>query len=144
MKKKESVKKEKLLEQRAEDAFQIWPVLVWAAKNQQTMTYKDLYNLTGIEWNAHKSGRRMARSLDIIYRYCEDNLKCHLTVLVVDQTTGRPGGENFAPEGGYDKARQKVFTSAQKKGDSLKSPKLKELKVFIKIWNKKNEKNFGS
>ena len=144
MKKKKPVKKDILLDQRAEDAFQIWPVLVWAAKNQQTMTYKDLYNLTGIDWNAHKSGRRMARSLDIIYRYCEDNIKRHLTVLVVDQTTGKPGGDNFAPKDGYDKTRQKVFTFAQENEDSLKNPGLEELKIFIKKWNKKNEKNFGS
>ena len=130
---------QRLLQNRLDDAFQFWPVLVWAAKNQQTMTYKDLYELTGVHWH---EGNKMSRSLDIIYRYCEENLNCYLTVLVVTQGTGKPGGRSFVPDNAVDKARQDVFALAKGKDKKtvLTNPGLVNLQQFIEEWN---EKYFG-
>ena len=129
--------KRKLIMKRAEDALQIWPVLVWAARNQQTMTYKDLSELTDIDWNAHTDGGRMSKSLEIIYRYCETELNCFLTVLIVGQKSGTPGTGLSVADDDFDKARQKIFGLSRKKG-FLRSPGLEKLKQFIIRWNKKN------
>ena len=132
---KKTTKKRRLMPDMALDAFQIWPVLAWAANNQQTMTYKDLSKLTGIPWNTRTSGGRMSKCLEIIYRYCETKMGCYLTVLVVTQENGKPGGEYFVTKGDYDKARQQIFDLAKK--NKLTNPGREKFDQFIEEWNDK-------
>ena len=128
----------------AEGAFQIWPVLVRAAQNKQTMTYEDLSGPTGI------FQRDLKTSLAVIKHYCKKYLKgYHLTVLVVRKGGGKPGeGLDTVPNGNFDKAREKVFKMAwcQKPGQKKKwkimfqNPGLEKFYAFREDWieTKKN------
>ena len=138
------LKGQKFKEKHAEGAFQIWPVLVRAAQNKQTMTYEDLYGPTGIFQRDFKT------SLAVIKHYCKKYLKgYHLTVLVVRKGKGRPGEGLYdvVPKDKVDKAREKVFKMAwcQKPGQDKKwkimfqNPGLKEFDSFRKDWIKTKE-----
>ena len=125
----------------AEGAFQIWPVLVWAAQNRQTLSYDDLSGPTRIY-------RRSLRTpLAVIKHYCEGkkSLKDYpLTVLVVNQKTGKPGeGLDTVLDDDFDKARERVFAKARlkKKGDWEKALSNPGLKTFYKLIEKLNKKN---
>lgn len=128
-------------EEHATDAFQIWPVLVRAAQNRQTMTYKDLSGPTGIHW------RNLRTPLAVIKHYCDENLEdCHLTVLVVNQDTKEPGDGLLDTVVDFDKAREKVFEVAQapkKDGKDweimLQNPGLETLKTFATQFRPSNE-----
>lgn len=78
--------REKTTMTRAERAMQVWQVLISAAQNRQTLTYKMLANhleFEGAGVFAHILGRVMV--------FCETNDLPPLTCLVVNQTTGLPG-----------------------------------------------------
>lgn len=66
---------------------QIWPLLVCAARDGRTYTYKDLAAEIGMPG----AWRAMRRYLEPIMCYCEQNELPPLTVLVVNQETRRPG-----------------------------------------------------
>jgi hypothetical protein len=71
---------------RSERAMQIWPILVSAAHNRQSLTYGDLADhleFDGAGVFAHILGR--------IMEYCQKKELPPLTCLVVNQTTGLPG-----------------------------------------------------
>jgi len=67
-------------------ASQIWAVLAWAAKNRQTLTYGHLSSLIGVP--AVGLGHLLAP----IQAYCLRNKMPPLTILVVQQNAGQPGG----------------------------------------------------
>src|SRR5690606_14586620 len=67
-----------------ERAAQVWPVLVLAARNRQTLTYDLLGRLIGVP----RQG--LAHTLGHIMYWCKQNGYPPLTVLVVNQS-GRPG-----------------------------------------------------
>ena len=140
-------KGQRFQEKHAEGAFQIWPVLVRAAQNKQTMTYEDLSGPTGI------FQRDLKTSLAVIKHYCKKHLKGrHLTVLVVLKGEGRPGEGLYdvVSKNKVDKAREKVFKMAwrQKPGQKKKwkimfqNPGLEKFYAFREDWIK-TKKNIG-
>lgn len=66
-------------------AHQLWSVLVFAASNRQTLTYDFAGKLTGLPAVA------IGRDLLPIQYFCKQQGLPPLTVLVVNQATGRPG-----------------------------------------------------
>jgi hypothetical protein len=66
-------------------AHQLWSVLVFAAHNRQILTYAFLGKLVGLPAAA------IGRSLYPIQYFCKQQGLPPLTVLVVNQATGRPG-----------------------------------------------------
>ena len=66
-------------------AHQLWSVLAFAASNRQTLTYAFLGKLVGLPAAA------IGRSLYPIQYFCKQQGLPPLTVLVVNQATGRPG-----------------------------------------------------
>lgn len=108
-------------------ASQIWPVLVWAAINRQTLTYKDLSYLVGI------FHRNLSHPLGVIKGYCYENKLPPLTVLVVRKDTGAPAVglddvvENFC------QAREDVFRHAK----NFKNPGIETFKQYAEDWNNK-------
>ena len=87
---------------REERAVQIWQVLLARAANEQTITYKAL----AAAIDDDMLPKFLAKPLDCIYYYCEQQRLPRLTVLVVRTGAGRPAGDDW---GDVDKARQKVF-----------------------------------
>lgn len=69
----------------AERAAQIWPVLVYAAGNRQTITYARLGRLIGVP---HVG---LGQLLEPIQSYCLVERLPPLTILVVQDKTGMPG-----------------------------------------------------
>ncbi|MGI9298473.1 MAG: hypothetical protein ACR2QC_11350 [Gammaproteobacteria bacterium] len=67
-------------------AYQAWPLLVWAAKHRQILTYKDLYELTGLA----KPGVG-GSALGPILWYCKAKKYPMLTAIVVNSGTWLPG-----------------------------------------------------
>jgi hypothetical protein len=68
-----------------ERAHQIWPVLAWAARNRQVITYAILGKLIGVPQYA------LGQLLEPIQSYCLLNELPPLTILVVKHQTGMPG-----------------------------------------------------
>ena len=68
-----------------ERAVQAWAVLAWAAHNGQTMTYKQLEQVTGMP------AAGLGRVLDPIEIYCVAKNLPPLTAIVVQKDTGLPG-----------------------------------------------------
>lgn len=66
-------------------AHQLWSLLAYAASNRQTLTYSFLGKLVGLPAAA------IGRSLYPIQYFCKQQGLPPLTVLVVNQATGRPG-----------------------------------------------------
>ena len=78
-------------------AWRTWPLLVWCAKNGQTLTYEDLSECLG--YPLHGIGP----VLEPIWRYCHDKNKKNklpsLTAIVIQKGTREPGeGEGAKPE----------------------------------------------
>lgn len=67
-----------------ERAWQAWPVLTWAARNRQVITYEILARLTGM----HAAG--LGSVLEKIQSYCLLNRLPPLSALVVNKGTGLP------------------------------------------------------
>ena len=73
---------------RTQRAMQLWSVLVLAARNQQVLSYSMVEKLTGLpKWT-------QADFLGVVAAYRIVNKLPPLTVLVVNEETGLPGG-NF-------------------------------------------------
>ena len=68
-------------------AAQIWPLLVRAAGEENTLTYGELADKMGMKPGA---GRVMGRFLDPIMRYCDYHGLPPLTALVTKKTGGLP------------------------------------------------------
>jgi hypothetical protein len=68
-----------------ERASQIWPVLVLAARQRQTLTYDLLARLIGVPRPA------LGQLLEPIQSYCLVNALPALTAIVVSDSTGLPG-----------------------------------------------------
>ena len=86
-----------------ERAVQIWSVLALAAGNRQVLTYKILAKLTGMPRMA------LGNCLDPIQSYCLLRSLEPLTVLVVGERSGLPGGGFTAAEN-IPQAQQQVFS----------------------------------
>lgn len=71
---------------RSERAMQIWPILVAAAHNRQTLTYGDL-----AQYLEFDGAGVFAQMLDRIMVYCDKKALPPLTCLVVNQGSGLPG-----------------------------------------------------
>ena len=69
----------------SERATQIWPVLAWAARNRQVLTYDILGKLIGVPRHG------LGQLLDPIQTYCLARELQPLTILVVKQESGMPG-----------------------------------------------------
>jgi hypothetical protein len=74
-----------------ERAAQIWPLLAWAAKNRQILTYEIVGSLIGVPHFG------LSSNLDPIQSLCLRRNIPALTVLVV-KNDGRPGGGFTAAE----------------------------------------------
>lgn len=83
--------------------MQIWVVLVGAAHNRQTLTYKELGSRLGL-----RAQGVFAQSLDKIMRYCVRNGLPPLTCLVVNQKTGLPG-EGLSAVINLPRDRERVY-----------------------------------
>jgi len=76
----------------SERAHQIWPVLAWAARNRQVLTYEILGKLIGVPQQG------LGRLLEPIQSYCLQEELPPLTILVVRKDTGIPGVGFIAAE----------------------------------------------
>lgn len=63
----------------------IWPVLTFAARNQQILSYARLSSLTGI------AQQGLGKPLGLIHFYCEKRKYPILNSIVVRRRTGKPG-----------------------------------------------------
>src|SRR5947209_6743786 len=70
---------------RPQRALQIWQLLIGASRVRQTLTYSMVADLIGM------GAGTLSQPLELVMRYCECNGLPPLTVLVVNQETGRPG-----------------------------------------------------
>lgn len=83
-------------------AVQIWPVLVLAARNRQTLTYEMLGQLVSLP------APGLGQCLDPIQSYCVENALPPLTALVVGKDSGMPG-TGFTAAGDVPAAQARVF-----------------------------------
>ena len=88
---------------RYQRALQIWSLLVCAARDRRTYTYGDLAHALGMG-----GAGVMAQFLGPVMYYCREQQLPPLTVLVVNQDTGRPGAGLTALEN-VDRDRERVF-----------------------------------
>ena len=86
-------------------ALQIWQVLIAKADNRQTMTYGALVRKLGY---TSPGAQFITQFLDPVMRYCQKNNLPPLTVLVVNQETGKPGTGLSTPDD-IDHDRERVF-----------------------------------
>ncbi len=82
--------------------MQFWLPLVFAAHNQKILSYLALERLTGMD------RRGIGKVLEPIQAYCKRKGLPPLTVLVVKEDTGQPGG-GFTEGAEGAKARVFVF-----------------------------------
>jgi hypothetical protein len=88
------------MDEHFQQSLQLWPLLVLAARNRQTLTYGMVQKMTGI--HGHLS---QGKPLGNIYSYCKyKGLPC-LNLLVVDKHTGRPS-EKPKPFEGLDMSKE--------------------------------------
>src|SRR5712671_1462437 len=93
----------------AERASQIWPVLVFAAQNRQTLTYEQLAKLIGVA-----PPPALGQLLDPIQRYCLANKLPALTALVVGSKSGIPStGFTAATAADVPAAQQEVYARSE-------------------------------
>lgn len=85
-------------------ALQAWQILIAAAMNRQTHTYKSLSTLM----YGNPAQGVIARVLGHIALYCHQNDLPLLTVLVVNEKTGLPG-EGIPTSGDLHSLRELVF-----------------------------------
>ena len=85
-----------------ERAAQIWSVLVWAATNQQELTYNIVGRLIGVP----RQG--LGRLLEPIQSYCLVRQLPPLTLLVVSEVNGQPS-PGFTATQQIPEDRQRVF-----------------------------------
>ena len=88
-----------------ERAWQIWPVLVLAAHNRQTLTYEQLAKMIGVV-----PPPALGKLLEPIQRYCMSNKLPPLTALVVSKKSGIPkAGFTAATAADVPAAQEQVF-----------------------------------
>ena len=63
----------------------LWPLLAFAARSQEILSYNDVQGFTGIDQ------RGLAKSLGMIHRYCQRYGYPFLNVIVVTRKFGLPG-----------------------------------------------------
>jgi hypothetical protein len=68
-----------------EQAVLIWPVLAFAARTQQVLSYSDLEGFTGI------AAAGLGKPLGLIHHYCERKKYPLLNLIVVQRDSGLPG-----------------------------------------------------
>ena len=85
--------------------YQVWMILVAAARLRQTLTYGDLADALGVKG----PGGVFAKILGRIYNYCLQEGLPLLTVIVVNKQTGRPGWEKGYADVDTDDERERVF-----------------------------------
>lgn len=73
-------------------ALQLWPLLAWAARNRQVLTYSIVAKLIGVPTVG------LGQLLEPIQSYCMKRNLRPLTILVVQQETGVPGTGFVAAE----------------------------------------------
>jgi len=88
----------------ASRAVQIWQILISKAHNRQTITYGILADLLGFE----RAGV-FAYKLGHIMHFCTQNNLPHLTILVVNEKTGKPGDGFTEIVEDLNVEREKVF-----------------------------------
>ena len=71
---------------RSERALQVWQILIPAANNRQTLTYKMVAN-----YLEFRGAGILSQILGRIMHYCERENLPPLTCIVVNQETGEPG-----------------------------------------------------
>jgi hypothetical protein len=86
----------------SERAAQIWSVLAWAARNRQVLTYDIIGRLIGMPRPA------IGRMLEPIQSYCLVHGLPPLSILVVSEQTGLPGG-GFVAASDIPATQQQVF-----------------------------------
>ena len=89
---------------REEWAQRMWPVLMAAAHQRQTIQYGQLVTTVGYPGVAGNIGQ----FLDPILEYCRRNDLPALTVLVVNKDTGRPSYD-VVGGGSVDVERERVY-----------------------------------
>lgn len=90
---------------REERAVQAWQILVGAAMNRQTLTYKQLSHMM---FQKDAAGV-LDKTLGHIAFYCMDNELPALTSIVVGKSRGTPGHEIPVEPEYYDQAREDVY-----------------------------------
>ena len=85
-----------------ERAVQVWQVLIGAAHERRTLTYRLLADRIGLGANL------LAQPLGLVARYCAAKQWPPLTVLVVQSGDGRPGA-GFVWATDPDGAREAVY-----------------------------------
>jgi hypothetical protein len=102
---------------REERALQIWPILVGAARNRQTLTYEMVSELVGMG-RGGGGARLVSPWLAKLMDYCKRKGLPAITVLVVNKGTGRPGDGLTGVED-PDKEREDVFNHPWFQGPPL-------------------------
>jgi hypothetical protein len=92
------------MDESPERASQIWPVLVFAARNRQTLTYEQLAQLIGVV-----PPPTLGPLLEPIHRYCKANGLPPLTALGVSSNSGLPG-TRFTAAADVPAAEEQVYT----------------------------------
>ena len=90
---------------REERAVQAWQILVGAAMNRQTLTYK----LLSLKMFQKEAAGVLDKTLGHIAFYCMDNNLPPLTTIVVGKNRGTPGHEIPIDPDDYDQAREDVY-----------------------------------
>ncbi len=90
---------------RLQRALQIWQLLIGAARLRQTLTYSTVADAIGM------GAGTLSQPLELVMRYCERGGLPPLTVLVVNQETGRPGAGLSTLEE-LNRDRERVFNYA--------------------------------
>ena len=85
-------------------ALQIWPLLVCAARDRRTYTYREVADVLGMP----KGWRAIGHFLDPIFLYCEEKRLPPLWALVVRKDTGIPGYGPTNPEE-VERERERAF-----------------------------------
>lgn len=104
-------------------AQQLWQILIAAASERKIITYGIVSNLIGI-----KVAIALREPLYYLKQWCEVNSLPPLTVIVVNQETGKPGSGLALAD--LDQAREDVFNYPWYR---LVPPTADELKAAYKV-----------
>lgn len=90
---------------REERAVQAWQILVGAAMNRQTLTYK----LLSIKMFKKEASGVLDKTLGHIAFFCKDNYLPALTTIIVGENRGTPGRDIPLDAERFDLAREEVY-----------------------------------
>lgn len=99
------MKKFSEIQTRPSRALQVWQILISAAMNRQTHTYKSLSNLMF----GHNATGVLGPMLGYVADYCNKYSLPPLTVIVVNSKTGLPGEEIPVNES-LNEQRERVYS----------------------------------